>query len=252
MLRECAASGPLRAESVLIDKYRETIKHGSHDPISSAWAEYEWRGRLHFALEAMFSAVCQTLSELGEARLEDIVADWRTQGDLPTLLRSVWSGASTAWQVAAEAARSSVPTTLFLAEGVPDRPIAALAPPARALFSFALIASLAAQTAGLRTDSQFPDRGSQGDAALRLVTSGGPEPFEVALGRLARLCVEAHLKTTYRKMANGQKCSLRFFDNGSRLAPTGLPTHAGRSNKRLGNVIGVLAEAGVEGIRRAV
>jgi hypothetical protein len=250
MLRVCAASAPLRAESVIADKYREAVEEGARDPTVLAWAEYEWRGRLHFALETMFSAICQTLSGLGEASLEDIVTDWRSRREAPDVLAAAWSGAAAAWETTAAGARSSTPEDLFLGKEVPQSDIVALEPHARALFSFALATSLAAQTASLRADNLFCDRGSVGDAALRLVSSAGAEPFEVALGRLAQLCVEAHLKTTYRKMANGQNCSLRFFENGPRLAPTGLPAHAGRSNIRLRNVIGILAEAGVEGMGR--
>jgi hypothetical protein len=66
--------------------------------------------------------------------------------------------------------------------------------------------------------------------------------------RLARLCVEAHQMTMYRKMAARQACSLRFFENGSRLVPTGFPTQPGRSNIRLRRVVSILAESGVEGL----
>ena len=145
----------------------------------------------------------------------------------------------------------SVPMGLFLGKNVPQSDIVNLRPHARALFAFAMVASLAAQTESLRTDGRFVDRHYVGDAALRAVSSCNAEPFDVAIARLAQLCVDAHQRTTYRKMAAGQKCSLRFFGNGPRLVPTGILTQAGRSGTRLHNVIGILAEAGIEGIRRA-
>jgi hypothetical protein len=49
-------------------------------------------------------------------------------------------------------------------------------------------------------------------------------------------------------MANGQKCSLRFFPEGARLRTTGLSANPGQSGSRLGNIIRILRDAGIEGI----
>lgn len=251
LLRDCGVSAPLRADRILVDKYREAVENDSRDPTLLAWAEYEWRARLHFALETMFSAICQTLWELGEASVEDILEVWRSHDELPDVLASAWNGAATAWAATAGRARLSVPRALFLGEEVPQSDIVSLSPHARALFSFAMVASLAAQTESLRKDGRFVARPYVGDAALAAVSSIDSEPFDVVIARLARLCVDVHQATTYRKMAGGQKCSLRFFENGPRLVPTGILTQAGRSGIRLHNVIGILAEAGIEGIPRA-
>jgi hypothetical protein len=79
----------------------------------------------------------------------------------------------------------------------------------------------------------------------------GEEPFAETLQALAGVAVEAHLATTFRKMGGGQKCSLRFFPEGSKLLSTGLETGAGRSGSRLWNVIKVLEDSAVPGIGRA-
>jgi hypothetical protein len=69
--------------------------------------------------------------------------------------------------------------------------------------------------------------------------------------RLGEIVAEAHLATTFRKMAGGQKCSLRFFPDGQCLRATSLPVFAGQSGTRLWNVIRVLADAGTNGIAEA-
>ena len=56
--------------------------------------------------------------------------------------------------------------------------------------------------------------------------------------------VEPHLRTTLRKMGEGQKCSLRFFPEGSVLRPTGTGVYPGFSGDRLRNVLGMLADLG--------
>jgi hypothetical protein len=45
-------------------------------------------------------------------------------------------------------------------------------------------------------------------------------------------------------MGQGQKCSLRFFPEGSVLRPTGTGVYPGFSGDRLGNVLGMLADLG--------
>ena len=71
------------------------------------------------------------------------------------------------------------------------------------------------------------------------------ESLASALARLLReVIVEAHLSTTLRKMAQGQKCSLRFYPDGTRLRATGTDVAAGYSGDRLGNVLGMWADLG--------
>ena len=45
-------------------------------------------------------------------------------------------------------------------------------------------------------------------------------------------------------MGSGQKCSLRFFPEGARLAPTGFGVSASYSGDRLGNVLNIAADLG--------
>lgn len=242
---------PLQAERLLAEKYRQAVEVVVNDGVLLAWAEYEWRARLHFALETMFSAVCKTLADLGDANLSEIVATWKRDSELPSALTTSWPGASAAWEHTGKQAQSTVPKDLFLGELLPVGSIGSLSPHARALFAFAIVASLAEQSTVLREKGHFANRHSAGESALQLMDCDISEPFDQTLTKLAKICVDAHLATTYRKMAGGQKCSLRFFEDGARFIPTGLTAQAGRSGIRLHNVIGILAEAGVEGVRRA-
>lgn len=143
--------------------------------------------------------------------------------------------------------RASVPQDLWLQEGVPgdlDR----LPPHARALAAFALVASLATQSAGLRADERFADRGSIGERSLRSVEAAGGASFVETLRSFTGVAVEAHLGTTFRKMGGRQKCSLRFFPEGTKLLSTRASTRPGRSGTRLWNAIRVLQDAGVPGL----
>ena len=58
--------------------------------------------------------------------------------------------------------------------------------------------------------------------------------MDVSRELLIGVVIEPHLKTSMRKLGQGQKCSLRFFPEGNILRPTGIPVRAGYSGDRLG------------------
>ncbi len=71
------------------------------------------------------------------------------------------------------------------------------------------------------------------------------ETFGALVLRLLKECVVSpHLDNALRKMAAGGKCTLRFYPDGNRLCTTGTSAKAGQSGERLGNVLGILADAG--------
>ena len=250
-LREEAKSRPLRADTLLADNYHRTVGLGAGDKgVRTAWAEFEWRRRLHFALELMFSAVCMALRDTGEATLGEVVAQWQETLELPPVLTKFWPEAALVWERTKAAAVASVPNDVFLATGPTDA-LNSISAQAKAIAAFGLVVVLARQSQVLRAASEFPDRNGLGERALAVVEGATDEPFQQSLKRFAGIVVEAHLATTFRKMAGGQKCSLRFFPEGHRLRATALPAGAGQSGTRLWNIIRVLADAGTNSIADA-
>jgi hypothetical protein len=250
-LRKEAKSHPLQAGALLADNYRRVLSvREGNDDTTTAWAEFEWRRRLHFALELMLSAICITLNELGEASLSEVVRQWRETPELPAVLTDAWPEVTDAWMKSGAEMVASAPLGAML-DMPPAETLNSMSPHAKGIAAFGLIASLAHQTQALRAAQSFRDRKGAGERAIALVEAAGPEPFEQSLMRLGEIVTEAHLATTFRKMAGGQKCSLRFFPDGQRLCSTGLSVGAGQSGTRLSNVIRVLADAGVDGIAEA-
>lgn len=250
-LRDEARSRTLRADALLADNYRRSVNGAAaNDEVKIAWAEFEYRRRLHFALELMFSAVCSTLRERGEASLNEIVTQWQELPELPPVLIEFWPEANVVWERTTAEAVASVPNDIFLDAG-PTETLSNLSPHARGIAAFGLVAALASQSQTLRRSGQFPNRAGVGERAIALVERAADEPFQRSIARLAKIVAEAHLSTTFRKMAGGQKCSLRFFPDGHHLRATDLAVGAGQSGSRLGNVIRVLADAGVDGIADA-
>lgn len=246
-----AAERPLRADALLSQAWRRAAAGGSLEGgVRLAWAEYEGRRRLHYGLELLLSAVAGTLEELSEATLDEVMDAWLAEPDLPEILIRAWPGAAEATAQGGTRAVASVPADLWLEDGPPDG-LSRQNPHARALAGFALVVAIARQSAALRADGRVRDRESWGEKALAVVDSPGGESFRQTLRALAAVAVQAHLDTTFRKMASGLRCSLRFFPEGRKLRTTGLRTGAGLSGPRLWNVIRVLQDAGVGGLRDA-
>lgn len=248
-LRAGANTAPLRADVLLAENYRRKVSHGGGtEVVTTAWAEFEWRRRLHFALELIFSGLCVTLRTIDQATLIEVVTEWEDAPDLPPVLtKKMWPEAHLAWTRSGAEAVASVPDGILL-EDSPASALGSISPHARGIAAFGLVAGLAVQSRTLRAAGDFPDRHGVGERALALLEGAADEPFGQTLTRLAEIAAEAHLATTFRKMASGQKCSLRFFPDGPRLRATGLPATAGQSGSRLGNIIRILADAGVDGI----
>ena len=247
-LRATGKGMPLRADALLAEAWKRTaVGTKGEFAVEQTWAEYEWRRRLHFALELILSAVSDTVRDRGQATLDEIVEEWREEPELPVRLTTAWSQAIQAWGRTGAEAVHTVPADLYLAEAPPDD-LAKLKPHARALAAFALVAALTQQSISLRTNRLFRDYQAPGESALDCVETAGDEPFVKTLRALIEVVVQAHLATTFRKMGGGQKCSLRFFPEGSRLLTTDLDTGAGRSGSQLWNVIRVLEDAAVPGI----
>lgn len=200
----------------------------------------------------MFSAVCLTLRESGQATLSEVVTEWQETPELPPVVTKFWPEANLVWIRSGAEAVASVPNDIFLEAG-PAEALSGISPHARGIAAFGLVAGLASQSRTLRAAGDFPDRKGVGERALALLEDAADEPFQRSLTGLANIVAEAHLATTFRKMAGGQKCSLRFFPDGQRLRViiTGLPAGAGQSGSRLWNVIRVLSDAGADGIADA-
>lgn len=82
--------------------------------------------------------------------------------------------------------------------------------------------------------------------AFRILEENDLLRVHEVLLKLLNLCViEPHLKTTLRKMGQGQTCSLRFFPEGKILVPTGIETNAGWSGSRLNNTLRMMSDIGI-------
>ena len=251
---EGAPAKPLEADKVLHGAWSQAALAGrGSGGIADAWAEYEWRRRLHFAVELALSAVSDTVSDLDGPTLGEAVGHWldgpaNVGSPAATRLAAVWPDHRRAAGLTCAEAVQSVPAGLYL-DHAPPGDLANLPAGNRAFAAFALASALARQSAPLRAQGTFRYRdGHAGERALACLEAPPGMTFRDGLEAFAGIAVGSHLTNTFRKMAAGQHCSLRFFPEGPRLLGLGRPTGAGRSGSRLWNVINVLRDAGEPGI----
>ena len=215
--------------------------------ISLAWADYEWRRRHHFALELLLSAVCGLLQSIDTASPRELVDEAREDFlHDPAALTALWPEAAQAWGRSVLDAFSSVPADLMAGRSLPFPAFTEMRASQRLLGAFALVSASEKQTLSFRAFKMGSSARSTSDLALQLVMSVDATPFEVFIGTFMERCaIIPHLQVTLRKMAGGQKCSLRFFPEGQRLRLTANQSGAGFSNSRLDNTINILVDIGV-------
>jgi hypothetical protein len=234
-----------RGPEILTTNLSRCCRGEIEDGPSVRWAEFEWRRRTHFALELLLSAVCRALSMSGDNTVSGIIEMWREDTNQLTA-GAMWPEAAAAWERTAEEAAQSVPLDLLLGLPTPAAALNRLTAGEQALTAYALIVALGAQMRALRERGGVPSRSGPGERAFDIVDAKGDTPFSAILRSLTENCAVApHLATTLRKMGNGQKCSLRFFPDGTVLRSTGLGAQGGYSGDRLSNLLRILADTGL-------
>jgi hypothetical protein len=237
----------LGSSKIILDTYRDVVLSGgsSSSRTELAWAEYELRRRVHFALELLLSGFSQTLNELDAASLGQVLNEWETSGELPQLFDDIIALANVDFAASATDVFASIRDDAFLGNGPNQSQANSLAPASRATYAMTLLVATFRQTRKVRESGKIPDRNHYLERVFRILETDNSTTWKLLLHQAVESgAIAPHLQTTLRKMSQGQKCSLRFFPDGTEFQPTGTATGAGFSNTRLGNVLGFLSDIG--------
>ena len=240
------ATRPMSSAQLITTAYREAVEGGSGSEVGAAWGEYDLRRRVHFAIELLLSALTETLMDLTEATVDDVLEAWSGEEPLPPLLADVLGLEQAVLRTDMEEVEATMSKDAWLERSVPMSAARGLASWCKAIFAIGVLAAARRQTSELRASGDIPDRRDYLERAFAVLEAERKSPLRTALRRLlVEVVIEAHLSTTLRKMSQGQKCSLRFYPEGALLRPTGIRAYAGQSGDRLGNVLGMWADLGV-------
>ena len=237
---------PMSSAQLIATAYREAVDGGSGSEVGATWAEYDLRRRVHFAIELLLSALTETLMDLTEGTVDDVLEAWSSEEPFPPLLSDVLGVEQPVLRAEMKDIEAAMSEDAWLDRPVPISAARGLASWCKAIFAIGVLAAARRQTSELRAGGEIPDRQDYLERAFAVLDAERKSPLAAALRKLlVEVVIEAHLSTTLRKMSQGQKCSLRFFPEGALLRPTGIPVSAGQSGDRLGNVLGMWADLGV-------
>ena len=226
--------------------YKDAADGRLGSDVGMAWAEYELRRRVHFALELLLGALTETLMDLTEGTVDDVLDAWSNDEPVPDLLFEVLSIEQPVWNATLEDMEEGLAADAWLEQAVPISEARGLPAWCKALLGVGILAASRRQTGAARAARQIPHRNDYLERAFAVLDTESGSSLRKALGKLLiEVVIEAHLSTTLRKMSQGQQCSLRFYTEGALLRPTGIPVSAGRSGDRLGNVLGMWADLGI-------
>lgn len=232
---------PASSGMLIAGAFEKAVRGIGTSEVVLSWADYELRRRSHFCLELMLAAVTSSIREMDGGTIDDAIARWKRRTDLPQPFHEL---AELAPQSALNMLIDAIPCDAHLAPALPAGNFAALAPDGQALCSALLLGLLEKQTRKLRAAGQLADHKHYMERAFALVAGAGGQPLWTSVRALCHLVVTRHIETTLRKMANQQKCSLRFYPEGEKLIPTGFIVNPGYSGDRLGNVLNIAADLG--------
>ena len=224
-----------------------TADPSSVEPVELAWMEYDLRRRVHFACELLLADVTSTLGDLTAGTVDAVAARWMVVNGISPAVREVLGSDKLDPRQTLGDVMRKMPAKVFLGSRLRAREGRDQATDGNgAFYGLALLLSSYRYTERLRIAGKLKDRRHYMERAFDLIDKNMSTLLAHALRELAlHLAVEPHLRTTLRKMGQGQKCSLRFFPEGDVLQPTGIPVTPGFSGSRLGNVLGMLADVGL-------
>lgn len=236
----------LSSEELIRKHYQNIVTDSIASPsdVELVWAEYELRRRCHFSLELLLSALTDTLTSLAEATVEQVLSVWEEDWNKPPILEGLMPADDFPFDKLLGTIVIAVPDKAFL-QGELNRKVAReLAPAPRAIYALLLLLACQKQTKRLRTSGVLDDRKHYMERAFVILEKHELTVRDVLRRILIATVIEPHLRTSLRKLGQGQKCSLRFFPEGRILRPTGTLVAAGYSGNRLGNVLNFFADVG--------
>lgn len=199
------------------------------------WFEFELRRRVHFSLELLLKALSHTLDELNGATATQVVNNWIKDIKFSN---NIEDGVEH-YQAIMSDYQSVLEDDIFRKYQTPENPSE------QALHAISVLEVCRRQSSKL-LGSISNVKNDYMRKAFQILDELHTSKVYESIVKVTNFCVvEPHLKTTLRKMGQGQQCSLRFFPEGKKLVPTGIDTNAGVSGSRLNNTIRMMSDIGI-------
>ncbi len=226
---------PKKPQELIEDNFMHCVE-SNPDELSKTemmWFEFELRRRVHYAFELFLKALSHTVDELNGVTVEQAIEYWIDEIDMSNIYRD----GKDIYSSSLKEMDDNLDVDIF----DKNEPIDSAE---QVLYALSLLEICRLMSERLMPNISNPEVDYM-RKAFDILQKNNENPAHQALVELIKFCVvEPHLKTTLRKMGQGQQCSLRFFPEGQRLIPTGIDTYAGWSGSRLDNTIRMMADIG--------
>lgn len=222
-----------------------STKGQSSSDVQLLWAEYDLRRRVHFAFELLLSSLTDTLCELSKASVAGVMQIWSADEPHPELIQRLIQTEENIFKLSLNYLEGLIDMEIFFKGPIDSRIARNLPPRSRAVYALILLVSCRHQSKSLCSNHLIPDRNHYLEKGFAILDEYRERAISELMTKvIARVVVEPHLKTSLRKMGQGQKCSLRFYPEDDNLYPTGMTVAAGYSQDRLRNVMVMLSDLG--------
>jgi len=237
----------LSSSDIILQNYVNFVNECSKLPVEveNAWFEYELKRKIHFALELLLSALTDTIIDSQGSSLTQVLDSWSDEFDISELVQKAISGSISYMDTVSSITMNisdEIFNNSFKKSGIPKLSVSN-----RALYAFLIIAAAYNQLLRLQEIGKVKLHEEEHlDLTFRIVKNNWKRSIRDLLGEIMKeVVVEPHLNTSWRKIGQGQKCSVRFYPDGDLLRPTGKKVNAWFSQDRLGNVLQMLSDIGL-------
>ncbi len=246
VLKQTQSKGKTSTD-LIKENYNKIVSNRKYTPsvVELAWFEYELRRRVHFSLELLLSSFTEALINLNGGTINEVLNYWENSSEISQFLKLIIPK-RISFQESLSTFIGHISNDAFIKEPINSDEIQNISPGPMSLYALALHTVCQKQAKPTLESGKIKDRGKELETTFVILTRNtGETVAQTLVGLLIDVVIEAHLRTTFRKMNSDQQCSLRFYTDGDVLRPTGTRVGAGRSSDRLGNVLVMLHDLGI-------
>jgi hypothetical protein len=237
----------LSSTDIILQNYITFVSECSNEPldVENAWFEYELKRKIHFALELLLSALTDTIIDYNGSSITEVLDSWNDTLDISELVQKAKPGSISYNDTVSSVAKDisdDIFNTSFTKAGIQNLSVSN-----RALYAFLIITAANNQLLRLQEKGKVQLHQEEHlDHTFNIVKKNWKRSIRNFIGEIIKeVVVEPHLNTSWRKIGQGQKCSVRFYPDGDLLRPTGKRVNAWFSQDRLGNVIQMMSDLGL-------
>lgn len=236
---------PIAPRTLILENYRRLIDDSvtRQDSVEFSFMAYELYRRCHFAFELLFKSFVETLQIFKKGTVETVVAEWKMHSEITPELKDIINRDEIDLNESLATFVSHIPRISFLAHNMDTNKAQHQSLHCQALYALAILVACQKQIAiKERLFELYPD--DMIKLAFEVLTTQKESIENLLTQILERIVLVSHLSTTWRKISQGQKSSLRFHKEGTFYYPTGIGVQSGQSGDRLSNVMLMLSDLG--------